>query len=430
MQIQQTLNSADWQAVQSDWLALLGLAAAPRENLPWDILLLSLDRHLNLLQRLTLNKCLTSEEQQNISALVHARFDQVLEQLNLQRQQHQPYLLQENLYRGPFSRYRALGDLELCLKEMQHELALPQIPREIRDHVLHDLNLELLERYALQHKPSERPQIWSDALHYTAYLSWNPLAPAEALNLLFQKMPAVNKQPELALRVLKTSRFLHSQCAAVRVLMSQSSDLSQDLMKLLKYAETPNAVILEIVSRLNPGQAEWQEVLLDLLAHAQTNSKQDKTPFFQVRQAVLRKLALFQNQEQEERLAMLFRDGEGWSPSCRLLAIQLLAHSTVSGLFEEAIVYFKQAAHHDDQPLLYLAAETLGLLGDGRAISHFLAVLNGDYAQTTALERYRKAFAAESQSGFPFLVKTLDKLGQKVYQDSFTGRWQVQSQLN
>lgn len=424
MQIQALLEASDWQAIQSDWLALLDLAQFPREDCPWDLLLLSLDRHLNFLQRLTLKKWLSAEEQQGIESLVHARFDQVLEALNLQRQQQQPYLVQEQVYRGPFSRYRALGDLELRLKEVQRLLDLPQVPRKVRDHILHDMNLELLERFSLRQSPATRADFWQKALLYVVCLSWTEQELSAATAFLLQKQPEAEQHRELAQRVLKSSRFLHSQAAAVRLLMREIADptLAAEMKTLLAYSETPPPVLLEILRRLPP-QRDWQAALLELALRV-VPEVESRARFEPVRQLALRKLAALSGLPDSD-CRTLFERAQNWAADSRLLAIQVLAQSTLSGLFEEAIVLFKQAALQDDQPLLRLAAETLGVLQDGRAVSHLLAVLNGQYYQVTALERYRHAFAAEVREVYPFLLQTLEKLGQQVQQDPFSGRWVI-----
>src|SRR5690606_16959056 len=120
----------------------------PREDLPWDLLRLFIDRHLNQLQRLTLSGLLGLEQQQRLEALVQARFEQALNELNRQRQQRQPYLVEDQIRRGPFSHYQALGDLERQLKTAQQALKISQLPHATRSLVLHHLNLTLLEDLA------------------------------------------------------------------------------------------------------------------------------------------------------------------------------------------------------------------------------------------------------------------------------------------
>ena len=91
--------------------------------------------------------------------------------------------------------------------------------------------------------------------------------------------------------------------------------------------------------------------------------------------------------------------------------------------FEQVIALLQDAARQDDPVMLQQVVETLALQRDPAAIPFLMGVLNGQYRQETALERFRRAFAAERQDQYPFLLQALEKLGQTVIQDPHTGKW-------
>ncbi|PKL76715.1 MAG: hypothetical protein CVV27_08870 [Candidatus Melainabacteria bacterium HGW-Melainabacteria-1] len=417
------LASSDWQALQADWQALLALTEQPREDVLWDPLRVYIDRHLNTLQRLMLNHQLSPDAQLIIQDLVQARFDQALEHLNLQRQQRQPYLAESRSYRGPFSRHQAMGDLESQLRQLQGQLDLPQVPRMIRQHVLHDDNLELLERLTLLQPPEARPELWRRALPQIVLLSWTEVEAAPALEALITQLPEQNV-PGLAERVLKSSRFVPAQCSAVRLLAKSLAPepLRALLEPLLLYPQTPATLLQEILLVLPaPLDSSWGRALLSLLARPETDTDAGRVSFAQVRQLALRRLA--EQSELASELLGIFQQARNWEARSRLQAIQTLALAGIMVGFEQVIALLQESARQDDLLLLQQAVETLVLQRDPAAIPFLLGVLNGQYRQETALERFRRAFVAERQDQYPFLLKALERLGQTVIQDPLTGRW-------
>lgn len=426
MQLTALLEAADWQTLQTGWQALLALTEHPQEQIPWDDLRIFIDRSLNALQRLVLTGQLSIEQQFLVQDLVQSRFDQALEHLNLQRQQHQPYGPEYRAYRGPFSRHQAMGDLEIVLRELQQQLALQQVPRAIRLHVLHDDNFELLERYALQSLPVQRAANWQGALTAVASLSWTEQTSALCLQETLEQLPAQN-MVELAQRVLKSSRFVQAQCSAVRVLARflTPQDLQGLFEPLLDYAETPGSLIYEILMLPKlAGNPRWAEVLLRLVSQPRSDRDRGRVPFGQIRQLALKKLAEFP--EAAPQLQLSFQQARDWEPKTRLQAIQTLARAEIYTGFEQVVILLQEAARQDDVSLLQQSVDTLVLQRDPAAIPFLLAVLNGQYRQETALERFRSAFVAERQEQYPFLLLALEKLGQPVVQDPVSGRWIVQ----
>jgi hypothetical protein len=421
------LEQADWQALQADWQALLALTESPREFIPWDPLRVYIDRHLNSLQRLVMMQIISPDGQQVIQDLMQARFDQALEHLNLQRQRAQPYVSESRSYRGPFSRHQAGFDLEAELKSVKQTLELAQVPRGIRQHVLHDDNLELLERLTLLQPIETRAEIWRAALRQLVLLAWTEAPSEESLNSLLQKLPDQDLG-NLAERVLKSSRFVQAQCSAVRLLAQQgdASRLKSLFEPLLLYPQTPATLQQEILMGLtSPLDIAWGRTLLELLRNNEIRVDTGRVSLAQVRQLALRRLGEVPALAPE--LLTLFQQARGWEARSRLMALQTLARAGIFTGFEQVIALLQEAARQDDPALLQQVVETLVLQRDPAAIPFLLGVLNGQYRQETTLERLRSAFAAERQEQYPFLLQALEKLGLRVSQDPHTGKWKAQS---
>lgn len=411
------LDSSDWKAVQGVWLALLNLAEYPTEAVPWDLLRLHVDRHLNCLQRLVLSKVMSVEEQHQIEDLLQARFDQALEQLNRQRQQQRPYWVAPDHYRGNFSRFQAMGDLEQVFNQLKTELGLKQVPRQIRFQALHDLNLELMEKYLLRQPLESKALLWPAALEHTILLSWSDLH-QDALAELMSDLSTADAN-DLAHRVLKSSRFLQAQRSAVRVLANAlpQPEVVETFRQILSYSETPASLILEILQVL-PAQVSWEPVLLDLLEQGQRDSAE-------LLAVLLNKWQELESPRQSQRLLTIFQAARGWQPQTRCLAIHALArHGLLTGM-DQVSAILQEAARADDTRLLQLAAETLVLFKDTRAVPYLLAALNGQYRQQTRLEKLGQAFASEQQEQLPILVNLLEKLGQEMHFDPSSGLWKI-----
>lgn len=420
------LESPEWQSLQQTWLALLALAEQPREGLPWDVLRLYVDRHLNQLQPLVLQQLLSPAQQQAVCFWMQARLDQILSELNRRRQQTQPYLNDDPLRRGPFSHYQALSDLERELQQVQQSWATP-LPYALRNAVLHHLNLTLLAEAARRMPPAERPQRWQTALPLFRWLSWSEVEPVVALESLLAALPQEkDTQQALAWRVLKSSRFVQAQCAAVRVLAIET-DLPEALLTLLDCADTPLAVRHEILWRW---PSPWPSVALPVLLRLLSLSSppETATDVESLRQLALRRYAASVSVEAQSAAAeTLFNSVQQseatWKPPTRLLALQILARWGLKTDFEGVLSLLQQAAAQDDHSLLQQAAETLVSYEDLQAVEPLLAVLNGKYRQQTAWERYGQAFVGEHQSQAQGLVQALRQLGIRVQWSSEQALW-------
>ncbi|MBF2052593.1 MAG: hypothetical protein IGS03_03910 [Candidatus Sericytochromatia bacterium] len=428
--IQPPLEAPEWQRLQQTWLGLLALAEQPPEALAWDDLRLYVDRHLNQLQPLLLRKRISPEQQQGICFWMQARLDQVLHELNRQRQQTQPYLSEDALRRGPFSHYQALGDMEREMQQLQKTLNVSSLPYALRNLVLHHLNLTLLADTARHWPAAERASRWQAALPLLVWLSWSEAEPRQALSDLLTALPDTEaERVALAWRALKSSDFVQAQCAAVRVLAGVVP-LTGDLLRLLDYAETPLPVRLEILWHWPPPwPAAALPVLLNLL-QLPAPAAASSTDWERLRQLALRRYTASVAVDDAESLARAqsallrcLHQGPGWQVPTRLLAIQSLARWGCATAFDEVLTLLQEAAAQDNAPLLLQAAETLASLGDTRAVAPLLAVLNGKYRQTTAWERYGQIFEAEQQQQAAGLVQALRQLGVTVNWQADQARW-------
>lgn len=427
--LQPPLEAPEWQRLQQTWLGLLALAEQPPEALAWDDLRLYVDRHLNQLQALVLRKLLSPEQQQGICFWMQARLDQVLHELNRQRQQTQPYLSEDALRRGPFSHYQALGDMEREMLQLQRTLHIISLPYALRNLVLHHLNLTLLADTARHWPVAVRAAHWQAALPLLVGLSWSEADPQQALSDLLAALPDTEaERVALAWRALKSSGFVQAQCAAVRVL-ADAVPLTDDLLRLLAYAETPLPVRLEILWHWPPPwPAAALPVLLELLQlPAPVAASAD---WERLRQLALRRYTASVAVDDAEALAraqtallQCLQQGPRWQVSTRLLAIQSLARWGCATAFDEVLALLQGAAAQDNAPLLLQAAETLASLGDARAVAPLLAVLNGKYRLTTAWERYGQVFEAEQQQQAVGLVQALRQLGVTVSWQADQARW-------
>lgn len=421
-------DSPIWQALQRDWQALQILSENPVLFDSWDLLRVYLDRQVTPLQRLVLQQQLTPEDQQIIGELVQLRFEQAL---SAQKQQHGHHLYQveSQAHRGPFSRYQALSDLERAMLAQQQEQQLSQTPRSIRQAVLHDQNFELMERFARRQSRETRASQWQAALKWLVLLSWNEeLNPQalDALRLALSELSQASKVPSLALRALKSSRQLQVQCAAIRLLAQAQPLPWEDLLRLLKSPHTPSRVLQEIMSLPPPYPEGLSAALIHLLTRAQADLTGEQISFGQLRRQALQLLPRAASLEERPEVLQLFQQARDWHVKTRLVAIQVLAEFDYQVGFEETVALLQQAAREDDMPLLELATETLVKLKNPDARPFLLAVLNGQYRQETAYERYGQAFNAEIQSQYPFLKNALERLGQRVIEDPLTGQWRVQ----
>ena len=420
-------NNPIWQAVQADWQALQLLAEEAMLFEKWDLLRVYLDRQINQLQRLVLQQSLSPEAQNTVAELMQLRFEQAMSQQKKQ-QIRQVYQLESQAHRGPFSRYQALGDLERAMLMEQHAQELSQTPRSIRQSVLHDANFELMESFARRQTREQRGQQWQQGLNLLVLLSWTEAPAQQALEQLMLEITKFSDTSEvqaLALRSLKSSRHLQVQCAAIRLLAGDYPPWDE-LIKLIESPHTPSRVLQELLNIPPPYPEALGQVLLELL-------KRPSLEDGQMRQGELRRqaLALFPKAaglEEGILLLQVFQQARNWHVLTRLMAVRVLTQFGHYVGFDESVALLQQAAREDDIPLLEAATETLVALKKPEACSFLLAVLNGQYRQETAYERYRQAFKAEIQSQYPFLKRALEKLGQKVIEDPVSGQWHTLGQ--
>ncbi|MGV3522977.1 MAG: HEAT repeat domain-containing protein [Candidatus Sericytochromatia bacterium] len=373
-----------------------------------------------------MQKQLPAVEAEALEQLLHCRVDQV-------RQQQQPslpaapYLRPSHSLRGPYSRHQALYELENRLETHRREQGNLQLSLSQRLNCLHDLNLELLESLAQQTPAQQRAERWEAAIKWVVELFWQAPEPSSARDPLFERL-SQEDPAELAAWALRHSPAITSQCAALR-LQAQSlmpDELEQAWLPLLTYPATPVPVLLEILQRLpQPAGFRLYNSLLELVMQSRSDHPPDS--FASVRQKALHMLAYAPAQPTGPLLQQGVRaHRQDWQLRTTLQALQTLARLGYTEGFEWALEALQEAARQDDPPILQLAAETLGLQGDPRAVPYLLGVLNGQYRQLTALEQFRSAFAAEIQEQQPVIQQALERLGCPVQQDPISGRWQGQ----
>lgn len=417
--LQELLVSPEWQRVQGLWLSLQGFFDIPQENPDWSLLRVWVDRELNVLQRLQLQKLLSAQHIQEVQGLFQQRFDQLL-QLFYRQRQH-PYGYQSAVPRGPFTRYQALADLEHMFQSVKQDLGLPQVPQAIRDAVLHDLNFEVLERYTLQYPLTSRQEIWNAALAQVVSLSWREPVSNTWLASLPVSEPDIQS---LALRALKSSEWLSVQCSAIRVLNRvQSVDIqAQYLLPLFQAEHTPEAVVLEILTGLIP-DGRWETPLLDYFQRPASVT---------CHQRVLTCwLALPEHHYRERLRQQLHLVTEGKSPELMLSAWQALAHTSAHArpceelpeAFAAVLPIFQQAVMEDHSALLQAALQTCTLLKDPRFVPAIQGVLNGQHRHWSPLEKMGGGFQGERRSDTAFLLAALDQFGYTMRFDERLEKW-------
>lgn len=417
--LQELLNSPEWQQVQVLWLRLQYFFEAPDVAPDWSLLRVWVDRELNVLQRLRLRKVLSAAQIHEIQGLFQQRFDQLLQSFYQQRQT--PYAYLPAVPRGPYTRYQALGDLEAVFFQCQKALRIPQVQQSVRDRVLHDLNFEVVERYVLSQPETERGTCWQAVLERVVWLSWFaeplPASWAEAIAL------DAEQTEQLALRALKSSDWVSVQCCAIRILARNPSLIVQQtvFLPLFQDPQTPESVILEILSTLQP-HPTWEEPLIDALVR--------HTWAYTTLQRVLHCWVQLPIHHETESLQKLLHT---WSvvPELQLSAWQALARTSrlprpyeqFPEAYDRVQAILQEAVIKDHSGLLQQALQTCAQLKDPRFIPLLQSILNGRYRQHSVLEKMGGGFSGERQSDTEGLLAALEQLGCTLVFDEFAEKW-------
>lgn len=400
------------------WLSLQCFFDIPQEDPDWSLLRVWVDRELNVLQRLQLQKRLDAFQAQEIQGLFQQRFDQLL-QLFYRQRQH-PYGYQPAVPRGPFTRYQALADLERMFQSVKKSLKLPQVSASIRDAVLHDLNFEVVERYTLQQALPLRQEIWTSVLERVVWLSWHePVVEAwrEAFPTSESDIQA------LALRALKSSEWLSVQCCAIRVLdRTQSVEIqAQYLLPLFQAEHTPEAVILEILTGLIP-DVRWENPLLEFLGRLASIT---------CHQRVLKCWLALPEHAHREKLRQLLHLSSDQSPEFMLSGWQALAHTSthqrpceeLPEAFAAVLPIFQHAIMEDHSALMQSTLQTCIQLKDPRFVPAIQGALNGQNRQWSPLEKMGGGFQGERRSDTALLLAALEQFGYRMYFDERLEKW-------
>jgi hypothetical protein len=416
--LQELLASPEWQRVQTLWLSLQCFFDTPHEDPDWSLLRVWVDRELNVLQRLQLQKRLDAAQSQEVQGLFQQRFDQLL-QLFYRQRQH-PYGYQPAVPRGPFTRYQALADLERMFQSVQKRLKLPQVSQSIRDAVLHDLNFEVVERYTLQQPLALRQEIWNSALERVVWLSWH----TPVLETWAEALPTSEaKTQALALRALKSSEWLSVQCCAIRVIdRTQNREIqAKYLLPLFQAEHTPEAIVLEILTGLIP-DARWEKPLLDHLRRPASIA---------CHQRVLKCWLALPEHAYREHLRQLLSLSEDQPPEFILSAWQALAHTSTHNrpceelpeAFASVLPIFQHAVMEDHSALLQSALQTCTQLKDPRFVPAIQGALNGQHRQWSPLEKMGGGFQGERRSDNVLLLTALEQFGYRMYFDERLEKW-------
>ncbi len=427
--LQELLLSPDWQQVQALWLRLQYFFEVPQPSPDWSLLRVWMDRELNRLQRLVLNKQLSPDQAQQVQQLFQHRFDQLLQYFY--RQQSSPYTYFPNVPRGPFTRYQALGDLEQAFFEWQKKLRLPQVPQRIRDRVLHDLNFEGVERYAQARLPEDRGDVWSQALERVVWLSWNE----QTFRPDFSELAMSADQVEtLALRALKSSGWVSVQCCAIRLLArSQALDLQYDyFLPLFKDPHTPEAVLLEMLS-VWQADPRWESALLQTLKPETVSER--RLAYTTLQQVLSCWLQLPHPQERLVLHQLVQSHPLEWPAVLTLSAWQALARTSERSrpceehpeAYDAVLPILQQAVLQDHSGLLQDALATITRLRDPRFVPVLQAILNGKYRQHSLFEKMGGGFVGERQGETAFILNALEQLGCRMTFDEPTGKWRLSS---
>lgn len=416
--LQELLASPEWQRVQMLWLSLQSFFDTPQEDPDWSLLRVWVDRELNVLQRLQLQKRLDTAQIQEVQGLFQQRFDQLLQFFYRQRQH--PYGYQPTVPRGPFTRYQALADLERMFQSVKKQLDLSQVSQLIRDGVLHDLNFEVVERYTLQHPLASRQEIWTSALERVVWLSWHE----PVTETWVDSLPvSVLETQALALRALKSSEWLSVQCCAIRVLdRTQSVEIqAKYFLPLFQAEQTPEAVVLEILTGLIPN-VRWEKPLLDYF---------QRSASITCHQQVLKSwLALPEHHYRDQLRQQLYLLVDK-PPELILSAWQALAQTSpyarpceeLPEAFAAVLPIFQQAVMEDHSTLLQLSLQTCTLLKDPRFVPAIQGVLNGQHRQWSPLEKMGGGFQGERRSDTALLLSALEQFGYIMRFDERLEKW-------
>lgn len=400
-------------------------------ELNWDLLRLFIDRRLSELQPLILKQFLTQDESTIIQRLVLLRFEQVLQRLNYQRQQlHHQYAVSPDPYLRPlYSRYHALREVEELLQEFRKDSELNKVlTLGVCQHMVEDLNMELIEQYAKTLPPEQKPTVWPVLLRSLMLLSCNQISHPMAMNQVMDLMRQENLL-ELAIRVLQSSPFARSLESALVVAGAVPvPEVRQAIYRLLHRKEIDYQVQKKAIKVMaEHPEATDLPVLFEVIQSPLDDNHKRDLFFYQVREAAIMAMAAYsQSSTVRVQVLQILQDSiqsPVWGPQSQLQAIRMLAQCEVYVGFELAVTALQMSTQRDFARIQELAADTLVALRDRRAIPFLISTLNTFTQSETVMERYKGLFQKEKQSTVDHLCRCLQQFGVQVSQDMVTGEW-------
>lgn len=443
------LESPTWHHLQLYWEALealsdyflIGEAHEPmeeEEQLParafdWDQLRLLLDRRLMAGQELVLQEAMTLQELKVTQEIVLFRLEQGLLRLNQQRQlQHQQYAVAPDPYLRPkYSRYHALKEIEQQIKGYKTQEEYKEyLPIHVHQHIVEDMSMELIEIFAKRLSEDEREKKWHVLLQSVLALSCNEIphqsAVDQVMDLLEQEDPF-----KLALRVAQSSSYEKSIESAIRILARYpGEDASKAYKRIIQRFGESYYIQEQAIEQLGliPDSNAF-ELLLEIIKSDIDDEERDVNGRFyhHVRVLALRALQGFKKEKSEQtQMIETFQvaiNQSSWGIFSQLTAIQVLASLGVYVGFEIAVMALQMSTSKDYSKIQELAADTLVILKDRRAIQFLFSALNELTKSETVIERYKGAFKRDTQFIIDKLCWGLQQFGIIAVQDLISGEW-------
>lgn len=386
----------------------------------WQKWRLLLEIRILALEPLVSMGALSTDLLEILRRLSHLRLERVLEQyLQMRQISRPPYHLSPDPYLRPaYHRYHALQELQQRLQSLAQDPHYSSlISPFFKQHVLEDLNLELLEILANQ-LGSKRTILWSETLDLLIALG---APPAEDISSFILQEHAEMDGRGIAEEVLQRSRSPIALKAAL-FFLAQVDDLSVSLPALSRLLHTPGQHHLkaQAVQLLNQvPSAASADLLMNILTDSTPDSCADDGLFAEVRLATLATLrtmcyALPALWSQTIGVLQTGINSPAWSAAARLTAVQILAEQGMDNYLELVLTELKTALAQDHYHEITLALETLKTMGNTQAIPVLMEILQQSFRPHTTLERFRQAFYAERQALQEQIQATLKALGQPV----------------
>lgn len=444
MNLLKLIQSEQWKEIQNYWEALPALSkrisrkiyestispdskTLKEDKFCWDKLRLILELKLNILYPLIEDNILTQDEFYIVKEILHKRFDQSLDNINLKRQEvHKHYMVTQDPYIRPkYNRYYALLDMEKKIKELKRDDSFKNIINiNICQRILDDSNMELME---ILGKNINQNQInkWETLINLILALSCNEIIIKNSIENIIN-LTKDEDNFKLILQTLQESSYPKVLDAAIRL---SRQNLNFEIIQILinlSEKQISYKLKIEIIKTLS--SVKTPEVFNCLIKIVQDKTDDFNTVeglyFYDVREQALIGLKEFEDNK-NEIISILqgMVDNYDYSIISRLRAITTLAYFRIFMGFDTVIGSLKMSSTKEYIRSRNLALEAIIAIGDRRAIPFLIESLNICGRGKTVIERYGKAFDSEIRDSVEPLLKALKYFGVKVEQDEISGEW-------